>query len=106
MEMRLRDVCFLSLLVSLVAVTSSHNHGRLTKHLLKKRSTSGQHCDSGEVESQFYCYLSDDCVPLEWVCDHDDDCDNGEDELECNCESPLIKLWAGGFIRHFVRHIP
>ena len=34
-------------------------------------------------DDEFLCSSENECIPFEWVCDDEDDCDNGEDENGC-----------------------
>ena len=33
---------------------------------------------------EFMCVKSKKCIWKTWVCDHDDDCDDGSDEVNCS----------------------
>ena len=45
-------------------------------------------CPAGKTP----CFKSGSCIPVEWNCDGELDCDEGEDELDCGRVSkiPLI----------------
>ncbi|CAF3426792.1 unnamed protein product [Rotaria socialis] len=36
-------------------------------------------------QREFTCNATSTCIPLEWVCDKTPDCEDGSDELQCNC---------------------
>ena len=52
-------------------------------------------------DDEFHCSSQDECIPFEWVCDDEDDCDNGEDEngcglyyiSYCNLSFHSISIW-------------
>jgi len=37
-------------------------------------------------DNEFHCNQGDSCIPSRWVCDRQDDCPNGEDEAEAECQ--------------------
>ena len=46
-----------------------------------------------ESTSRFSCRDGSASIPMNWVCDDDDDCDDGSDEQ--NCEGSIFRCWDG-----------
>jgi len=34
-------------------------------------------------ENEFSCATTDQCIPMDWLCDADRDCQDGSDEADC-----------------------
>ncbi|CAF3360715.1 unnamed protein product [Rotaria sp. Silwood1] len=48
---------------------------------------------------EFTCNTTGNCIPLEWVCDKTQDCDDGSDEFNCNCTSDDFFCTSGQCIK-------
>jgi hypothetical protein len=48
-------------------------------------SASSGGCDPGN----YRCQSGDKCIPASWICDNENDCDDGDDEQTC-CTSFFI----------------
>uniref|UniRef100_A0A2K6V6C0 CD320 molecule n=1 Tax=Saimiri boliviensis boliviensis TaxID=39432 RepID=A0A2K6V6C0_SAIBB len=53
----------------------------------KLRNCSRPTCPAGEL----HCTLSDECIPLTWLCDGHPDCSDSSDELGCGTSETLLK---------------
>ncbi|XP_075218012.1 uncharacterized protein LOC142322826 [Lycorma delicatula] len=64
-----------------------YNSGEKYSHLksigITPRKTVTCYVENESPFSGFACRNSDICVPLSWVCDGEDDCVDGDDELNC-----------------------
>ncbi|XP_064602839.1 neuropeptide prohormone-4-like [Liolophura sinensis] len=62
--------------------------------LLHKRGSGGNPCPA---DKPFLCKVTPKCIPLEYVCDGNFDCDGGFDENEAVCNAanrpPVEELW-------------
>ncbi|CAF4434294.1 unnamed protein product, partial [Rotaria sp. Silwood2] len=48
---------------------------------------------------EFTCNTTGSCIPLQWVCDKTQDCDDGSDEFNCNCTSDDFFCTSGQCIK-------
>ncbi|XP_018898667.2 uncharacterized protein [Bemisia tabaci] len=56
----------------------------LRPNLYNNRRNSVRCYANGDVFEGYACRNSDICVPIEWQCDGEEDCANGDDEFRCN----------------------
>ena len=42
----------------------------------------------------FHCFRDGDCIPSNWTCDGEKDCEGGEDELNCSEYENLLVAYS------------
>ncbi|PVD24374.1 hypothetical protein C0Q70_14855 [Pomacea canaliculata] len=75
---------FVLLVCLVLTVTQAVKYHKSKLQFAQKRSLMTKRQGIRCVEYEFMC-ASGECIPSDWACDTEADCEDGSDEMECEC---------------------